>query len=727
MAAVAWARFQPRTAAIADAFAGEALFVSSRPGGRSALVPARYLAAATRTWRLLEQRQPQRVVVITPPVAAPVLAWAWCRRRHRQLVVDCHTGTFHSRRWGWARPIHRWLLRHATAALVHTEEARELVQSWGAPALLLPDDLPCPADAEPRAAGSTGPTVLVAGSLDANEPVAESVAMASLLPQVQFRVTGDVGHLPAGLTEGAPPNVTFTGYLPYRQFLGEMLAADVVAVFSTDAHIMNRAAFEAVGLGRPLVLSDLRGLRSRFGTGARFAANVPDAMAAVIQDALTQRAELAAGSRELARDLARQREGALAELRGMLEGPARPPPRRVLLLTQHPFPGNPTVERAVSELLGQGLAVDLVCSASPAGSLQPEPAAPPGLRVYRVPVRHRRRPLIRYPLEYTAFFLAALGITSWLGLRRRYAVVQVDNLPDVLVFAAPLPRWRGARLVFNMYELTPEMTAARFRGYPGRALVRINRWVEGAAVRWADHVIVVSQPCFEALRARGVKPGRMSVVLNTSAATAAGPDEVRGGPPTLITHGTLVERYGVEVVIRAMAILGSSCPELSLRVVGGGEQMAELQRLTRALGLADMVTFTGNLPWSETLREVRRATLGVVAVLADGYGQMMLPVKLLEYARFGVPAVCSRLTAIEAYFSADTVAYFRPGDEQDLAAQVLRLLRDPELARRQAARAEETVRRMAWDHVRFDYLRALGLDASDGQTAATPSPLPEEA
>jgi glycosyltransferase involved in cell wall biosynthesis len=549
--------------------------------------------------------------------------------------------------------------------------------------------------------------------------------MAALLPAVEFRVTGDVGHLPAELADGAPPNVTFTGYLPYRQFLGEMLAADVVAVFSTDPHIMNRAAFEAVGLGRPLVLSDFEGLRSRFGGGAGFAANRPEAMAAAIRDALARRTELAAGSRELARDLSRQREGAMAQLRGMLDEPARrPSPRRVLLLTQHSFPEHVGVARAVSELVGRGFAVDLVCSAPPAGALEPDP--PAGLGVYRVPVRHRRRPMIRYPLEYTAFFLGALGIVSWLGLRRRYAAVQVDNLPDILVFAAPVPRWRGARLVFNMYELTPEMAAARFRGRLGRVLVRITRLVEGAAARWADHVIVVSRPCFDALRARGVAPERMSVVLNTSAATVSEPDEATEGPPTLITHGTLVERYGVDVIIRAMAILHSTCPDLSLRVVGGGEQMDSLQRLTRALGLADVVTFTGNLSWPETLREVRRATLGVVAVLADGYGQLMLPGKLLEYARFGVPAVCSRLPAIEAYFSADTVGYFRPGDEHDLADQVLRLLRDPELAGRQAGRAAETVRAMAWDHVRFDYLRALGLDGPASE-AATPSPPAEAA
>ena len=49
------------------------------------------------------------------------------------------------------------------AALVHTDEALALVEGWGAPALLLPDDLPDPADAGP-AEPSGRPTVMVAGS-----------------------------------------------------------------------------------------------------------------------------------------------------------------------------------------------------------------------------------------------------------------------------------------------------------------------------------------------------------------------------------------------------------------------------------------------------------------------------------------------------------------------------------------------------------------------------------
>jgi glycosyltransferase involved in cell wall biosynthesis len=140
--------------------------------------------------------------------------------------------------------------------------------------------------------------------------------------------------------------------------------------------------------------------------------------------------------------------------------------------------------------------------------------------------------------------------------------------------------------------------------------------------------------------------------------------------------------------------------------------MDELVGLAAALGIAGRVVFTGNLPWAEALDEVRRATLGIVAIVPDGYGQLLLPTKLLEYARLGVPAVCSRLPAIQAYFPHDSLAYFRPGDERELAAQAERLLRDPELACRLARRAEETARGMAWEHVRFDYLAALGLPVS---------------
>src|SRR5262249_26009213 len=157
------------------------------------------------------------------------------------------------------------------------------------------------------------------------------------------------------------------GFLPYRTFLGEMRAAHVVAVFSTDPHIMNRAAFEAAGIGRPMVLSDLAGLRARFGNGALFSANRPEAMAAALRRALADLDRLAVRSRAMAEELRQQRVEALARLQAMLDYFGTEPAGRVLRITQHPFPDMQDIKRDISELLASGYEVDLICSAGGSG------------------------------------------------------------------------------------------------------------------------------------------------------------------------------------------------------------------------------------------------------------------------------------------------------------------------------------------------------------------------
>jgi len=323
--ALAWAPFQPRTVALARALGGQPRFIA---GGRlrrhRMLLPLRYLRDAATTWPALGREDPQIVLAVTPPVFSPLMAWLWCATHGRVLLMDCHTDTFHSRKWAWAAPLHRWLARRARVVLLHTEEAEALVAAWGARGMLLPDDLPEVSQALPQPPPE-GPRVLVAGSLDANESLAEAIAAAGLLPDVEVRFTGDPSRVPRPVWSRIPPNAVFTGYLPYPQFLGELQAAHVVAAFSTDPHIMNRAAFEAVGLGRPLVLSDIPGLRARFGPAALYCPNEPAAMATTLRQALLDQEVLAARSVHAQERLQAQRQGALRRLQSLLSPPAPAP------------------------------------------------------------------------------------------------------------------------------------------------------------------------------------------------------------------------------------------------------------------------------------------------------------------------------------------------------------------------------------------------------------------
>src|SRR4051812_22581734 len=130
---------------------------------------------------------------------------------------------------------------------------------------------------------------------------------------------------------------------------------------------------------------------------------------------------------------------------------------RICLLSQHPYPAHPTLARCARHLQRRGHAVSLICTRE-AG--QPLFERGDAGTIYRLPVPHRRQGYLGYAVEYTAFCLLALLLLTALHLRRRFAVVQVDNLPDLLILAALPARLLGARIVLFFYELTPEILAS---------------------------------------------------------------------------------------------------------------------------------------------------------------------------------------------------------------------------------------------------------------------------
>jgi glycosyltransferase involved in cell wall biosynthesis len=389
---------------------------------------------------------------------------------------------------------------------------------------------------------------------------------------------------------------------------------------------------------------------------------------------------------------------------------------RVLIVSQHPYPDQPTLRRNVSELRATGASIDLVCLTWDAPA-----EVDPGVRVRGIRLHLRRSRAVSYLVHYLVFFLFAFWQVSRLAIQTRYDVVQVDTTPDFLIFAALVPRLRRMPLVLYAMELMPELTAARLGLRPTAPIVRLAAWLERAATAWADRVITVNTLVTRIMVARGLDAQKVTVVPN-SHRVAHLPAAQPSRPPFLVLPTTLIERYGVHVAIRALAELHNEWPELTLRVIGDGEARSSLIRLAGDLGLSELVIFSaGFLPWHETMEQVRQATLGIVPILADGYGDLVLPNKVLEFAALKIPAVCSRLRSIREHFPPDTVAYFEPGDAIGLAVQVRRLLRNPEEARRQAVRAQMALSDLSWESASRRYLAALGLTVDHAAAPATPA------
>jgi glycosyltransferase involved in cell wall biosynthesis len=372
------------------------------------------------------------------------------------------------------------------------------------------------------------------------------------------------------------------------------------------------------------------------------------------------------------------------------------------------FPGHPTLSRNLSELLAHGVQIDLVCITPQLcfGCRVPEH---PGIRLYGIPLKPRRDPAYWYLLQYAIFFLWALVAASGLGLRRRYDIVQVDTLPDLLVFSALVPRLRGVPVVLYVYDLMPEMTAVRLGIDGDDRRVKLVAAIERAATTWADRVITVTDRFRRIMAGRGLDSRKVVLVANSHPVNEL-PPRVPPRSPVLILPTTLIERYGVQVAIYAVDKLRRDWPDLTLRIIGDGENRADLMALAQRLGLSDHVSFSrGFVPWREAMEEVRRASIGIVPITAEGYGNLILPNKVFEFVFLEIPLVCSRLPGIQDHLPPDAVAYFEPGDAGGLAAQVHRLLTNPEVARQQAARAKVVMADLAWEHASRRYLEALGV------------------
>jgi glycosyltransferase involved in cell wall biosynthesis len=381
----------------------------------------------------------------------------------------------------------------------------------------------------------------------------------------------------------------------------------------------------------------------------------------------------------------------------------------VLVLRQWHFPLDPRVRREVLALVDAGYDVDIVCTRRRGERLVERDGS---VRIYRVPLWHRRGGVAGYVAEYLLFFLAAAVAAGLLHLRRHYQLVQVHTLPDSLVFASAIPRALGARVLLDLHECMPEFFATKFGLRLDHPLVRTVGAVEQAAIRYADRAVTCTEQMRDAFVARGAPPDRIDVVLNASDETVFDPD--RQFPPSaderfvLVCHGALEERYGVDTVIQAVSLLASDLPDLVLDVYGEGSQRDALRRLAAELGVADRVRFSdGYVPIEELVSAIGRADAGVVAVKHDAFRDLTQCNKMYDYVSMRRPVLASRTASAAAYFDDDCFAWFEGGNAHDLAEAIRRLHSDRTWAHRLVANATTRAEPYRWLHQRRTYLSAV--------------------
>lgn len=224
--------------------------------------------------------------------------------------------------------------------------------------------------------------------------------------------------------------------------------------------------------------------------------------------------------------------------------------------------------------------------------------------------------------------------------------------------------------------------------------------------RRARRIFVSSSPLASAARALAPYRDRIAVVpfgidadaWARPAAPTARVAEARqraAGRPLILFAGRMVPYKGVDVLLDAMAPL-----DACLALVGDGPCRARWEARARRMGLADRVTFTGEVPASELTAFFQACDLFVLpsVTAAEAFGFVQL-----EAMACGKPVVSTRVPSGVPWVNRDgeTGYTVTPGDPVALREAIARLLADPALrgvmgrAGRARVQAEFTLEKMA--------------------------------
>jgi glycosyltransferase involved in cell wall biosynthesis len=388
---------------------------------------------------------------------------------------------------------------------------------------------------------------------------------------------------------------------------------------------------------------------------------------------------------------------------------------RIASITYDWYPFDPRVRRLAEAAVDAGYGYDVICLRQPQ---EQHYEVCNGVRIHRLPVdRGFGRPLILTILAWCWFLMLAAVLITRLHLRHAYDVINVHNMPDFLVFSALFPRLFGARVILDAMDLSPELMKAKAKGR-GRALViRLAIWQERISTSFADHIITAGRPFEERLLLRGVPPEKLTIILNSADPKLFPPSrQVHPRPASsseeepfiLMYHGTLSERNGLDIALRAFAQAYRDAPHLRLDIQGRGEHLPVLQQLAIELGVSDRVRFTDPCPSEEIVDFVVHGDVGIIPYRLDGFQDLVLPTKAYEFAWMRRPMIASDTPAIRSLFRSESMILCDPSKPEEFARAILDLYHHPEKCARMVDLAAADYEPYRWEKMAVHYKQLLG-------------------
>jgi glycosyltransferase involved in cell wall biosynthesis len=352
----------------------------------------------------------------------------------------------------------------------------------------------------------------------------------------------------------------------------------------------------------------------------------------------------------------------------------------VVVFSTYPF--DPRPRRTAEALVRQGMRVDYVCLSDGKAPWREETN---GMNIFRVPINHQRGGKLAYAYQYSAFILASAAILAARSRRPRYDLIVINNMPDVLVVSALLPKILGAKVILDLHDPMPELMMTIFGQPAGSKSVRLLKFLEKWSIARAHQVLVPNKACRRLLAARSCPEEKIAVMMNS-------PDEsifafsracprAWPGKKALVAmyHGTLVERNGLDVAVEAFAIVGKKLPAAQLQIYGKATAFLEsIMQSVRDRGLQQNVFYFGEKTLEQIVNAIDGCDAGIIPNRRNAFTDINTPTRIFEYLARGKPVIAPCTAGIQDYFHEDSLLFFEPGNAEELAQKIEFVTSHPE-------------------------------------------------
>ncbi len=377
--------------------------------------------------------------------------------------------------------------------------------------------------------------------------------------------------------------------------------------------------------------------------------------------------------------------------------------KRMAVVSFSAFPGDPRPRRAAEAFAEAGMSVEVICLKE---SEDAKKDTFKGIRIDRIEIAKSRNSKFGYVFQYCLFILIVFVMLTLRFPIRRYDVIHIHNMPDVLVFAALIPKLFGTKVILDLHDPMPELMMTIFNTRKESWAVRLMAFLEKQSITFADMVLTVNRTCEELFALRSGGASKISVVMNTPNEQIFRYSPVKlddaavsriGKPFVIMYHGTLVERNGLDLAVEALAQVRQSVPEAELRVYGPRTlYLDDVLHSLSAKGLEEAVVYLGPRTLEELAQAIAQCDVGVIPNKRSMFTEINTPTRIFEYLALGKPVVAPRANGIEAYFDKDSLVLFELGNANDLAMKLSWVATHPMEALETTKRGQAIYQQHVW-------------------------------